>query len=68
MATRPAHPQARVINTDLAPIYGGSRRSYKEGRDLRRRCRHRPVQYDAIARLNVLPAGEITNLSFDFFR
>ncbi len=38
-----SHPQPRVINTDLAPIYS-SPDSKKEG-TLRTRCRHRPVQY-----------------------
>jgi IS6 family transposase len=40
-----SHPQPRVINTDLAPIYGSANPGPKEGRTLRRRCRHRPVQY-----------------------
>ncbi len=40
-----SHPQPRVINTDLAPIYGSSIRDIKKEGILRRRCRHRPVQY-----------------------
>ena len=43
--SHPSHPQPRVINTDLAPIYGSANPGPKEGRTLRRRCRHRPVQY-----------------------
>ena len=46
------HPQPRVINTDLAPIYGsaipdikGRSQTLKKEGTLRRRCRHRPVQY-----------------------
>ena len=40
----PSHPQPRVINTDLAPIYSSAipDSSKKEG-TLRKRCRHRPV-------------------------
>jgi transposase-like protein len=41
----PSHPQPRVINTDLAPIYGSAIPSIKKEGVLRRRCRHRPVQY-----------------------
>ena len=41
----PAHPQARVINTDQAPIYGAAIPDLKKAGTLRRRCRHRPVQY-----------------------
>ena len=41
----PSHPQPRVINTDLAPIYGSAIRDIKKEGILRRRCRHRPVQY-----------------------
>src|ERR1700686_3863221 len=41
----PSHPQPRVINTDLAPIYGSAIPDIKKEGTLRRRCRHRPVQY-----------------------
>jgi transposase-like protein len=41
----PAHPQPRVINTDKAPIYGAAIPDLKKEGTLRRRCRHRPVQY-----------------------
>ena len=40
-----SHPQPRVINTDLAPIYGAAIEDIKKEGILRRRCRHRPVQY-----------------------
>ena len=40
-----SHPQPRVINTDLAPIYGAAVTDIKKEGILRRRCRHRPVQY-----------------------
>src|SRR6266853_6817401 len=40
-----SHPQPRVINTDLAPIYGAAIPDLKKEGTLRRRCRHRPVQY-----------------------
>src|SRR5437588_4299784 len=40
-----SHPQPRVINTDLAPIYGAAIPAIKKEGTLRRRCRHRPVQY-----------------------
>jgi transposase-like protein len=40
-----SHPQPRVINTDLAPIYGAAIADIKKKGILRRRCRHRPVQY-----------------------
>src|SRR6202166_1037747 len=43
--SHPSHPQPRVINTDLAPIYGSAIPDIKKERTLRRRCRHRPVQY-----------------------
>ena len=43
--SNPSHPQPRVINTDLAPIYGSAIPDIKEEGILRRRCRHRPVQY-----------------------
>ena len=41
----PSHPQPRVINTDLAPIYGSAIPDIKKEGTLRRHCRHRPVQY-----------------------
>ena len=41
----PSHPQPRVINTDLAPIYGSAIPDIKKEGTLRRGCRHRPVQY-----------------------
>jgi transposase-like protein len=41
----PLHPQPRVINTDLAPIYHSAITEMKKAGTLRRRCRHRPVQY-----------------------
>ena len=40
-----SHPQPRVFNTDLAPIYGAAIADIKEEGTLRRRCRHRPVEY-----------------------
>ena len=40
-----SHPQPRVINTDLAPIYNSAIAAMKKEGILRRRCRHRPVQY-----------------------
>ena len=40
-----SHPQPRVINTDLAPIYTAAIPAIKKEGILRRRCRHRPVQY-----------------------
>src|ERR1035437_732380 len=40
-----SHPQPRVINTDLAPIYSSAIRDTKKEGTLRTRCRHRPVQY-----------------------
>ena len=43
--SRPSHPQPRVINTDLAPTYGSAIPDIKKEGTLRRRCRHRPVQY-----------------------
>src|SRR5216683_709901 len=43
--SHPSHPQPRVINTDLAPIYGSAIPDLKKEGILRRRCRHRPVQY-----------------------
>jgi len=41
----PWHPQPRVINTYLAAIYNSAIPQMKKERTLRRRCRHRPVQY-----------------------
>jgi transposase, IS6 family len=41
----PAHPQPRVINTDKARLYDAAIAGVKEQGILRRRCRHRPVQY-----------------------
>ena len=43
--SHPSDPQPRVINTDLAPIYGSAIPDIKKEGTLRRRCRHRPVQY-----------------------
>jgi transposase, IS6 family len=40
-----SHPQPRVINTDLAPIYNAAIPAIKKEGMLRRRCRHRPVQH-----------------------
>ena len=40
-----SRPQPRVINTDLAPIYRSAIPGIKKEGILRRRCRHRPVQY-----------------------
>jgi transposase, IS6 family len=40
-----SHPQPRVINTDLAPIYSAAIPESKKEGTLRNRCRHRPVQY-----------------------
>ena len=39
-----SHPQPRVINTDLAPIYSSAIPVSKKEGTLRNRCRHRPVQ------------------------
>ena len=41
----PSHPQPRVINTDQARLYGAAISGVKKEGLLRRRCRHRPVQY-----------------------
>ncbi len=41
----PSHSQPRVINTDKARLYGSAIAAVKEEGTLRRRCRHRPVQY-----------------------
>ena len=43
--TDPSHPQPRVINTDQARLYGSAISGVKKEGLLRRRCRHRPVQY-----------------------
>jgi transposase-like protein len=40
-----SHPQPRVINTDLAPIYSSAIPASKKEGTLRNRCRHRPVRY-----------------------
>jgi transposase, IS6 family len=40
-----SHPQPRVINTDLAPIYTSAVPAIKKEGTLRGRCLHRPVQY-----------------------
>jgi len=40
-----AHPQPRVINTDLAPTYASAIPDLQRTGVIRRRCRHRPVQY-----------------------
>ena len=40
-----ATAQPRVIKTDLAPIYSAAIADIKKEGTLRRRCRHRPVQY-----------------------
>jgi transposase, IS6 family len=41
----PSHPQPRVINTDLAPIYPSAISAVKEEGALPPWCGHRPVQY-----------------------
>ena len=43
--TDPSHPQPRVINTDQARLYGSAIFRGEKAGLLRRRCRHRPVQY-----------------------
>ena len=43
--TDPSHPQHWVIDTDQARLYGASILGVKQEGILRRRCRHRPVQY-----------------------
>ena len=43
--TDPSHRQPRVINTDQARLYGAAISGVKQEGILRRRCRHRPVQY-----------------------
>jgi transposase-like protein len=39
------HPQPRVINADKARLYDSAIAAVKKEGTLRRRCRHRPVQY-----------------------
>jgi IS6 family transposase len=41
----PSHPQPRVINTDKARLYCSAIAGVKAEGTLRRRCRHRAVQY-----------------------
>ena len=41
----PSHPQPRVINIDQVLLYGSAIAGVKAEGTLRRRCRHRPVQY-----------------------
>ena len=41
----PSHPQPRVINTDKAKCYPPAIDECKEEGVLRKRCRHRPLQY-----------------------
>jgi transposase, IS6 family len=41
----PSHPQPRVINTDLAPIYSSAIPAIKKEGTLRHRCSHLLVQY-----------------------
>ena len=43
--SNPSHPHPCVINTDQARLYGSAIPAVKEEGTLRRRCRHRPVQY-----------------------
>ncbi len=43
--TDPSHPPPRVINTDQARLYGSAISGVKKEGILRRRCRHRLVQY-----------------------
>jgi IS6 family transposase len=40
-----SHPQPRIINTDLAPIYSSAIAEIKKEGTLCSRCRHRPVHY-----------------------
>ncbi|HEX8891999.1 MAG TPA: DDE-type integrase/transposase/recombinase, partial [Terriglobales bacterium] len=40
-----SHPQPRLINTDLTPIYSSAIPDSKKEGTLRTRSRHRPVQY-----------------------
>ena len=41
----PAHPQPRVIDPDKGRLYDSAMHVLKRKEPLRRRCRHRPVQY-----------------------
>ena len=41
----PSHRQPRVVNTDQVRLYGAAISEVKKEGILRRRCRHRPVQY-----------------------
>jgi transposase, IS6 family len=41
----PSHPQPRVIKSDKARLYGAAIAGVQAEGILRRRCRHRPVQY-----------------------
>ena len=43
--SEPSHPQPRVINTDKARLYCSAIAAVKAEGTLRRRCRHRAVQY-----------------------
>jgi len=43
--SEPSHPRPRVINTDQSRLYGAAIAEVKAEGTLRRRCRHRPVQY-----------------------
>ena len=43
--TNPSHRQPRFINTDQARLYRAAISGVKQEGILRRRCRHRPVQY-----------------------
>ena len=43
--TNLSHRQPRVINTDQSRLYGAAISGVKQEGSLRRRCRHRPVQY-----------------------
>ena len=40
-----SHPQPHVTNTDQARLYGAAISEVKKEAILRRRCRHRPIQY-----------------------
>lgn len=40
-----AHPQPRVINTDLAPTYTSAITALQRSGIIAKRCLHRPVQY-----------------------
>ena len=43
--TDPSHPQPRAINTDKAKCFPPALHESEEEGVLRKRCRHRPVQY-----------------------